>query len=244
MAAPRSVSLSLDAESQMYLGYLQAQLGKAKLYDGVFKLFDQLASEGAGFISANYVVQRLRLGGGQSLARSVVGAGVRISGVPGYRIGVLRGPALAYALVQDIGTKPFNPESTIDTIKPVNAKALAMPSDENTNPGVGGAKRPLSSFPEKGEPGALHFIPFRGSGVAVGGLYAPEDIAKYRRNYKKNWALGLRAIAPLFILLSQTDIKPTFWLRDGFLAWLPKVVNALADWLRDMIAGKEVKRGS
>lgn len=61
------------------------------------------------------------------LGKSIVGRFETYEGAPSMRVGVLQGPALRYAGVQEYGTQGKNPQSPYPTIRPKRAKALAVP---------------------------------------------------------------------------------------------------------------------
>lgn len=104
------ISISLDKRSLDRIRKLEQQ-DKTKLYREVVRLFSRQGILGAGFITKEYLSgQRLnRITG--TLSRSVVGQGGLLRGVPTLRIGVLTGPALAYAAILELGTSDFNPDS-------------------------------------------------------------------------------------------------------------------------------------
>ncbi len=115
------LTVSLPPESLRVLRDLIARCAPSEIARGIFELFDRLG----GAIAANIIKTQLsgdplhrRTG---SLARSVVGGAFMTNGVPSIRVGIFRGPALAYANIQEFG----------GTVRPVNAKALAMPVNDD-----------------------------------------------------------------------------------------------------------------
>ena len=155
--------------------------------------------------------QRLRRRTG-TLARSVVGRADATRGVPTIRVGVFRGPALAYAAIQETG----------GTITPKQAGALAIPqAPALTRAGVDRFGGP------RGYPGELRLIPFRNSGVAQAGLFDAQEI-------KDSGLEGARAI---YILVQRVKIKPTYWLSRPVRDALPMVAAELGSILSRSIVG-------
>lgn len=77
----------------------------------ILQVMDRQGALTAKYISTNYLSgQRLNRVTG-TLARSVVGIGVTFRGLPAMRVGVLTGPALAYAGILEVGTEDKNPDS-------------------------------------------------------------------------------------------------------------------------------------
>ena len=226
------VEMKLTKESVKLLATIGRRTKKSVFEKDVLEFLDRQASIGADFISDNMLSnQRLRRRSG-NLAKSIVGRSLKAAGVPAIRIGVLRGPALRYAGVQEYGTKKYNPDSPYDTIRPRHGKALAMPTEHATTP-VG-----LDKFGgPRNLPFKAVFIPFRGTGVAVGGLFDPGTLPP------SGSGLSLRTAKMYYLLLKEVDIKPKWYLKDGFDAFLPLLVEELADWLRDYAAGLDVKKG-
>ena len=229
------VEIGLTKASLKFIDEIKRRSKKGEFENDILKFLDKQASIGADFISDNYVSnQRLRRRSG-NLARAIVGRSLMAAGVPAMRIGIFRGPALRYAGVQEYGTKKYNPDSPYDTIRPKNAKALAIPTKNAQTP-VG-----LDRFGgPRGLPFKAVFIPFRGTGVAVGGLFDPKTLPPSGSN------LTLRSAKMYYLLVKQVDIRPKFYLKDGFDAFMPQLVEELAEWLQDYLQGlrvRGVKRG-
>jgi hypothetical protein len=227
MAGVGSISITVSEETRQYFRVLKQTLGKAELYERMVTFFDRQAQ-----IVAGYTV-KTKLSGAPlhrrtgALARSIIGRGEIIDGVPGFRVGVLRGPSIKYAAAQELGT--VGKGGTLPTIKPKTAKALAMPVNDALTPaGVARWPGPRQS------PLDLHFVPFRHGTIAVGALYAAKDLKKIR---KKGGTL--RDILPYYILLSKMDLKPTHFLRNGLLESLPLVTSNLAVFIHDLLAGRK-----
>jgi len=228
-----TVEIALTKQSLRYLKLIRARADEDVFNKDILKFFDQQASIGADYISDNFVSgQRLGRRSG-SLARAIVGRSLMAASVPAMRIGILRGPALRYAGVQEYGTRGKNPSSPYDTIRPKNAKALAIPQEPALTP-VG-----LDRFGgPRGVPFDLTFIPFKGTGVAVGGLFDPRTLPQ------RGSGLTLRSAKMYYLLVGEIDIEPKWYLKDGFDAWMPELVEELADWLRDYAFGLRVRSRS
>lgn len=216
------ISIEVTQKSLALIASIEKRSRPGQFEKDVLVFLDRQATIGADYISDNMLSnQRLRRRSG-NLARSIVGRSLRAAGVPAMRIGVLRGPALRYAGVQEYGTKKYNPDSPYDTIRPKHAKALAIPQE----PALTGVGIDRFGGP-RGVPFSLTFIPFRGTGVAVGGLFDPATLPA------KGSGLSLRTAKMYYLLVSKVDIKPKWYLKDGFDAWLPEFVEELTDWLED-----------
>ncbi len=128
------IAFEFDPESRSLLDQLFIRFGKAKVFAAVVEFFARESLVIAGKIS-RIVLQTLRQQG--NLARSITGRGELIDGIPACRVGILSGAALQYAGVQEFGTKGKDPSSPYPTIKPKNAKTLAMPVEDSlTTSGV------------------------------------------------------------------------------------------------------------
>ena len=106
-----SAKIQLSPATAKYLKQLRTGTQKRALHEKILVVMDRQAALTAGYISKNYLSgQRLnRITG--TLARSIVGTGEQFRGLPSMRVGVLTGPALAYAAILEVGTKDYNPES-------------------------------------------------------------------------------------------------------------------------------------
>lgn len=106
-----SAKIQLSKPTQRYLAKLKRGTARDALFRKILELMDRQAALTAAYISKNYLSgQRLnRITG--TLARSVVGAAETFRGLPTMRVGVLTGPALAYAGILEVGTTDFNPDS-------------------------------------------------------------------------------------------------------------------------------------
>jgi len=225
------VEIKLTKDSLKFLDEAQRLSKKGEFEENVLGFMDRQASIGADWIADNYASgQRLGRRTG-ALARSIVGRSLTVGSVPAMRIGVLRGPALRYAGVQEYGTRRYNPSSPYDTIRPKSAKALAIPQEPALTPvGVDRFGGP------RGVPFKLTFIPFRSTGVAVGGLYDPRSIPQ------TGSGLTLQTAKMYYLLVKEVDIKPKWYLKDGFDAWMPQFTEELADWLRDYVTARRRSR--
>lgn len=218
------ITFTINKTSQKNINLLINRLGKEELFRGIQNFFTRQALIGSARIADTMLSgQRLNRQTG-TLAKSLTGTGLRVDGVPALRMGIFRGPALKYAGIQNLGTKKYNPASPYDTIRPKKGKALAIPLDPvKTGTGLDKYGGP------RGFPGELHFIPFRKSGIAIGALYDDHEYDVARE-------FGLREAKAAYLLMTEVDIKPTFYLRDGFRNFLPILTKNLAAYLKDQVA--------
>lgn len=232
-------SIQLTAKSKKYLRKL-VKADKEKIFKSLERFFDGQALLTAGHISKNLLSGQLLNRRTGTLARSVTGRGVRVGGIPGMRVGIFRGPALAYAGLQEHG----------GTIR-AKGKSLAIPIDGGpavTSAGVerfGGPR----NFPKK-----LVFIPFPRSKNpdVVGGLFVANSLkAKQGRDKrgrfsglrqqgrnslgqftkKRKIKVSLRDAVLAYLLMRKVTIKPKHYLRDGVRSQLPLVAEDLAKFL-------------
>lgn len=210
---PPTISISLTPQAQRELRSIASRFDRKQLFAKLSMLFDKIGARIAGSIVQNSLSGQLLKRRTGNLAQSIVGFSEDVAGVPAIRVGVLRGPALAYAAAQELGA----------TIRPKRAKALAIPTDEAKTPaGVDRYGGP------RNYPGDLKFIPFRNSGVAIGGLFAAETLAS---------GLSLRSGRLLYVLVREVRIEAKHFLRDGVNQQLPQVAEELARFLRDELSG-------
>lgn len=232
-------TLELDEAGKRYLDRARNLLTADGIRGALLRTFDRQASVIAGKISRNLQASGLQRRTG-SLARSIAGRGELFSGVPGLRVGALRGPALKYVDVQERGTVGKGGE--LPTIVPVKGKALAIPVDDNlTAAGVPRIRQP-SDMPRN----ALHFVPFRRSGIGKGAIGALYDEAEYQKEAARargtkrgKQYIDLRRVSRLFLLIRKTDIKPKRFLRNGLEAELPGLAAAVAKTARDLVLARE-----
>lgn len=241
--AQRLLKIELDQRSREYIAAIARPgngLEKAQLFAGILKVMARSSSKIASAVTRNYLSGQTRRRRTGSLARSIVGDAELHNGLPSFRVGVLRGPALQYAGVQEEGTSDLNPDSPYGPIKPRNAKALAIPQDRVLTPaGVDRYGGP------RNYPGKLRFIPFRGSRIAVGALYDEEDLRKRKlEDFDEHDArhahakgLSLDNLRPAYLLVRQVSIKPGHFLQRGMADGLPGVESDLADFIADLLSG-------
>jgi len=213
--AEEQVTIKLSKGSEKLLRELEGRWGKERLYASINQFFDRRAQIVAGRISKSRLsgdpIKR-RTG---NLARSIIGRGELIGGLPAMRVGVFRGPALRYAGVLEYGTRGLNPESPYPTIVPKRARALAVPVEGGPALTPAGVERfgGPRNFPQP-----LHFVPVL-RGRLVGFLKTDAGESAY-------------------MLLKSVDIAPRFYLRDGFIETLPETNLKLAEELAKYLAGK------
>lgn len=185
------------------------------------RLFEFLDFE-AGILAGKVVKETLSGGEGLNrrtgnLARSTVGRAVRISGVPAMRIGVFRGPSLAYAGIHESGGE----------IKPKKAKALAIPVGEAVDPsGVERFGGPRNF------PGELRFLPFR-RGIAVGKLIDEKDAKKLEARDKSPYEAQA-----LYLLLKKVRIPASHWLSNPVTKALPTVARSIGGFFARLLRGE------
>jgi len=181
--------------------------------NAMLRFFDRQGSKASGYISKNFLSgQRLRRRTGR-LAGSILGRSELVGGVPAMRVGIFRGPALAYARIQEEG----------GIIEPRRARALAIPKGPALTPaGVERFGGP------RGYPGQLRFIPFRNSGVAVGGLFDANTLGPG----------GLDGAILVYLLVRRVEIKAKHYLHDGLREYIDRhLIQELNSYLRALIAG-------
>lgn len=231
--AERTVKLSAGSDIADLIDSLDASLDRAEIYRAIGKFFDRRGARIAGrIVKEKLSGQSLNRRTG-ALARSIVGEGGIINGVPTLRVGVLRGPSLAYAAALEFGTKGKNPTSPIPTIRPKNAKALAIPvNDALTAAGVARYPSP------RDYPSELKVVPFENDGGnTVAGLFDKDE-------YEQAEAAGgnLESVKALWLLLKSVDLEPRWYLRDVFFEDIESVVVDLAEFLASLISGDEPGR--
>jgi hypothetical protein len=175
----------------------------------IVRFFDGQAKFVAGRVSATMLSgQRLNRRTG-ALARSITGRGELYKGQPAMRVGVFRGPALAYAGIQEYG----------GVIKPKKAKALAIP----VGPALTPAGVPRFSGPR--EKAGLVFVRFRG-GNAIGGLFDKASLAA---------ADGLKGALLFYLLVEKVTIRGQHYLRDGVRESLDDVTKNTRRFIRNLL---------
>ena len=209
-----TLKIKIGADTRKLLKDLARLSGRSGFNAAILRFFDREASRAAGYVSKNMLSgQRLKRRTGM-LARSVIGRSELAGGLPAFRVGIFRGPALAYAEAQEEGA----------TITPKNAKALAIPQAAAlTAAGVdrfGGPRQ---------YPGALKFIPFRASGVAVGGLYDAATVGQGPG--------GLDGAIMIYLLVRKVKIVGKHYLQDGVREYVDAhLTKNLNEYLRALIA--------
>lgn len=233
------VEISITPKSKRLIGRLIKRIGKDQLYSAIEAFFSYHAGIIAGIIVTKFLSGKHKdLGENRlarrtgALARSVVGVGLRINGVPAIKVGVLRGPSLRYVAIQEYGT--VGKGGTMPTIVPKQGKALAIPMEGATTPsGVekyGGPRKYPGPEPY---PDNLTFIPFRGK-KAIGGLYDPRQLEKAKKR-----GLSLKDLKMAYLLVRSVDIKPKHFLRDGLANYLPTLISEFQGFLSRVIQSED-----
>lgn len=196
---------------------------KRRLLAAIERSFARSALIVAGGISRSMTAGgtlRRRTG---SLARSVIGKSDYIGGLPGMRIGIFTGPALAYAAVQEFGAE----------IKPKKPGGfLAVPVDGGGGLTPAGVARYESA---RQYPRELVFARGRfkarlgGKEVTAGAALLDSD-----RRFKD----FMKHARPVYLLLRKVNIRPKKYLRNGLSAALPLVIARLQeDLLKELANG-------
>lgn len=243
------LEVSIEERGRRALENLLKVLTPGEIFASIKKLFDRLALVVAGHIIKKYLsgqVLRRRTG---ALARSIVGRGVYVDGIPAIRCGIFRGPSLRYAGPQEYGTKDISPGSPYPVIKPVKAKALAFPPEGSPVLTPAGVPRIRSPREYKQRFGAeLRFVPFRNSRIAIGALYDERDLAKVGRkvirdksgrflNGEDRRILSLKDIRKVYILARQTSLHPRLYLFNGMIDNLPMIALQVVTHLEGLLNG-------
>ena len=179
-----------------------------------------------------------------NLARSIEGRATLVQGSPGLQVGIFRGPALKYAGIQEFGTKKYNPDSPFDSIRPVRAKALAIPVSRLvlTPAGVPRFTGPRA-FPQ---PLVMIRFKSRSNPNVIGRLVLEAELRKARdraiaRSSQGRDKLGRftdkrvgvhidwARIQTIYLLLLKSDIRPGAFLLDGLQDYLPTLVRNLGE---------------
>lgn len=241
MATQNFVQFKLTPDTRASIKELQSLLGGAEFNERIVKFLDVRAQRIAGNIVKTRLsgppqkerstalrrnALRRRTG---TLARSVIGRGEILGGVPAFRVGVLRGPAVRYIAVQELGTVGKGGE--LPTIRPTKAKALAIPIDGAlTAAGVERFGGPRNA------PVKLRFIPFR-RGVAVGKLVDERQLeAEQERAAASGGDVDFTRVTSYYLLVRQVDISPKHFLRDGVRAALPTLTTELSNYVSRLLA--------
>jgi hypothetical protein len=238
--APLLLRIELDSAANALI----ARLAHApeEFRKAVLLAFDRLAQKAAAWII------RTQLSGGEglrrrtgSLARSITGRGVIVDGIPAMRVGVFRGPSLAYARIQEFGGR----------VLPKRAKSLAMPvGDALTPAGVAKWASPLDF------PGRLTFVPFRHGRIAIGALYDTESLNAARAkataarlqaraagqggklNMSRHGSLvDWSSVRKLWVLLKYADIPARHYLLNGMRTFIPQIASELLVSLKAVLNG-------
>lgn len=223
MAEEVGLQIRLTPASKKNLERLRKLSTAAGFRDALRPFFQKHAPRAGGHVIKNMLSgQRLRRRSG-SLARSVIGLTEEFEGLPALRIGTLRGPSTPYGAIQQRG----------GVIKPVKKKALAIPQEAAlTAAGVDRFGGP------RGYPGELKFVPFRSSGVAVGGLYDPATIQT-----DADGKPDLANATMYYMLVKSVTLPAKNWLTDGWKSYSPIFTKDLAVFLKDLVRRLEKAGG-
>lgn len=228
MATQGFVQFKLTPRTKLYVKELQRITEKAEFAERIVRYLDPAAQIIAGRIVATKLsgqVLKRRTG---NLARSVIGRGEILNGLPAFRVGVLRGPAVSYVATQELGTVGKGGE--LPTIKPKRAKALAIPLEGALTPsGVERFGGP------RGAPVPLRFIPFR-RGVAVGKLVDERQLLREQAAAQRaGREVDYSNVTSYYLLVRKVDIAPKHFIRDGVRAALPSLTKGLIDYVKSQL---------
>jgi hypothetical protein len=212
------VNFTLTPASEKAIDRLVKVFSKKELLDGIYRFFQRVAGKAADFVRDNYLSgQLLKVRSGE-LRDSIEGLAIIKAGMPAVRVGVFRGPALRYANIQEHG----------GTIRPRNARALAVPPEGSPARGSGLGPRDYS--------GQLRFVPFRNSGIAVGALYDADELRSARQ--ARGRSFSLRDVQAVYLLLTEVQIEGKHYLAKGAAQFLPYIGRELGKYLKDVARGK------
>jgi len=211
--------ITLDHESRKLLRTARRKLDPEVIAQDIVAHFERdgqrvRAAVVKGFLSGpTGPTSRARRTG--ELARSVVGRGTMVDGLPAIQVGSFR---LPYARVQ------LGDETT--TIKPTKSKALAIP----VGVALTAAGRPRYPAGPRSFPTKLTFVPFRRStGNIIGALYEASKLkAAAKKARRSKSPMSLRDVRAVFLLAKQVRIQGSGALRRGFNDQLPGIVGRLS----------------
>lgn len=218
---PKQFEVKLSAASIILLKQLERELTPQGLNARILSELSKLSSEAVASVQRGMAGEFLATRTG-NLRRSIAGRAEQTRLGPAIRVGIFKGPSLAYAGVQEFGTQGFNPSSPFPTIKPKSAKALAIPTDR-VKTGAGVSR--TAGLGPRAFAGDLVFIPFR-KGNIVGGLFLKDEVKA-----------GIKGGA-MFLLATQVDLPERAYLAKGFGAYLPTLVNKMGEALARWVVGQ------
>lgn len=168
----------------------------------------------AAFVKKNQVEKFSKSGG---LLNAIQGRVVRVKNVSYASVGVFNGSSIAYAGVQESGTKPPNSESPFPLIR----SPRAFPGGALAIPLTAAAK----NIPAKDYPGLkyVRIKPKRGSPVV--GLLVRTRSVKGR--------LLLGRLNAVYLLLSYVKLKPKKYLEKGTKKYLPTFIKHLKAFMQE-----------
>ena len=211
-------TVELDPASLRKIEGLRSRMETRNLLRALLDFLEQLAPVLAGVvIEESLSGNRLRRRSGD-LARSTVGQALIINGLPGMKIGVFRGPALAYAGIQETGGE----------IRPKNARALAIPQE----PVLTAAGDIRAGFESPRGLTNLRFLKFDQAGGGIGKL-VDEDEARAAEEAGGS-AYDARA---WYILATKATIPASHWLSAPIVNRLPWIGQRLTDFFLRYFSG-------
>lgn len=216
------IRVELTEESKRILAELTRRWQPREIAQHLLDELGRQSSLAAGAIQRGMAGEYIATRTG-NLRRAITGRAELTSGGPALRVGVLKeaGGVLDYAGVQEYGTQGLEGDSPYPTIRPVRAKALAIPTERTrTRAGVSRtAGIGPSAFGDQ-----LAFIPFR-KGNVVGGLFLKTELEA-----------GDRGAGAMFLLALEVDLPARRYLRRGFDRFQPELVTNLTDSLARWLA--------
>lgn len=154
-----------------------------------------------------------------ALRRSVIGRAELNHGVPVIRVGVLRGPSIKYARIQEEG----------GTIKPRKASALAIPQEPVLTPA--GVHKYVS--PRKA-PFVFRFVPFRGRNI-IGKLVNEKEVDALRDGGDTLQEALFHAKA-YYLLAKSVTIPARRWLSTPIRTFLPVIARDVKLYMEKKLA--------
>lgn len=222
MAEAVNLQITVTRETRGLLRDLARLTTRGEFAELMMPFMQRHATLAAGRITSQQLSGQLLKRRTGRLAGSIMGRAERFQGLPGLRVGTLRGPAVPYAAVHERG----------GTIRPVRAKALAIPMEAALTPAG------VDRFGGPRYAGDLKFIPFRRSGVAVGGLFDPSTLQK-----GEDGRVDLSTAVMYYLLVREVTLPARHYLEKGFNAYLPVLTKELAAYIRNLLRNIRSQRG-
>ena len=228
MPGNNKIKFGLSKRTQRTLiAGLRKSGNRDKLFKGLLRVFNRI-----GNIAQHYGTKKFLSGskGGGSLRRRT--GSLQYKGLPAVRVGVLNGPAAAYAHVHEYGTKSKG--GLLPDIVPKRAKFLAVPlwstaAGFGSNKAVTGAGVSRFSSP-RDYPGSLRFVSIRGGGAGGGGALYDDD------DFSNNEPIPGQAT---YLMLRKVGIKPRPFAEPSLRHALKSADAMIFHMIDKMIGGDQ-----